>query len=229
MKKNPIIAIDGYSSTGKSTYAKMLARKFGWVHIDTGAMYRAVTLYGLEHFFDGKEIDAATLIQHLDEISIQFQYNSENQSNETYLNGQNVENKIREIQVSEHVSTVAKIPEVRTFLVKQQRKIGKNGGIVMDGRDIGTVVFPNADLKLFITASVKERAMRRFLEFQKKNENISLEEVKENLQHRDFIDQNRAVSPLTQAADAVLIDNSLLTKQQTFEEILKIVVEKLEN
>jgi len=223
MKKNPIIAIDGYSSTGKSTYAKMLAQRFGWTHIDTGAMYRAVTLYGLEHFFDGEEIDTDDLVKHLNDISIGFEYNPESQSNDVYLNKKNVEKEIREIRVSDYVSTVAKIPEVRNFLVEQQRKIGESGGVVMDGRDIGTVVFPNADLKFFITASAEERAKRRFLEFQQKKENITLEEVKENLLRRDFTDQNRAVSPLVKAPDAVLIDNTYLTKQQTFEEILKIM------
>ncbi len=226
--KNPIIAIDGYSSTGKSTYAKMLAKEFGWKHIDTGAMYRAVTLYGIRNFLqDNDMIDAQALIDHLKDIHIDFKFNLETKDNDTLLNGENVEAEIRSFQVSELVSSVAKIPEVRTFLVKQQREIGEKGGIVMDGRDIGTVVFPQADLKLFITASVDERAKRRFLEYQKQDKPITLEEVKQNLQQRDYIDQNREVAPLVQSPDAHLIDNTELTKEETYQKIVKLVKEKL--
>ncbi len=225
---NPIIAIDGHSSTGKSTYAKMLAREFGWKHIDTGAMYRAVTLYGIQNFLQKDHtIDTQTLTSHLKDIRIDFAYNRETQDNDTYLNGKNVESEIRDFQVSELVSSVAKIPEVRIFLVKQQREIGEKGGVVMDGRDIGTVVFPQADLKLFITASVEERARRRFKEYQEQNNSITLEEVKENLQHRDYVDQNREMSPLVQAPDAFLIDNTSLTKEETYQTIVKLVKEKL--
>jgi cytidylate kinase len=224
---NPIIAIDGYSSTGKSSYAKMLAKNFGWRHIDTGAMYRAVTLYGLQNFYEENKINAGKLVSHLKDIRIDFKFNPKTQNIDTYLNGKNVETPIRDFEVSEQVSLVAKIPEVRNFLVKQQREIGEKGGIVMDGRDIGTVVFPYADLKLFITASIDERAKRRFLDFQQQNNSISLEEVKENLRQRDYIDQNREVSPSVQASDAIIIDNSHLNKEETYQKILDIVKEKL--
>ncbi|MDR2122013.1 MAG: (d)CMP kinase [Flavobacteriaceae bacterium] len=232
MKKNstnPIIAIDGHSSTGKSSYAKMLAKELNWKHIDTGAMYRAVTLYGIQNFPEGKYIDNQALVSHLSDIHIDFIYNPETQNNDTLMNGENVESEIRGFKVSELVSLVAKIPEVRNFLVKQQREIGKKGGVVMDGRDIGTVVFPCADLKLFITASIDERAKRRFLDFQQQNKTISLEEIKENLKQRDYIDQNREVSPLTQSPDAILIDNSHLNKQETYQKILAITKEKFGN
>ncbi|WP_255424485.1 (d)CMP kinase [Apibacter sp. HY039] len=222
-----IIAIDGYSSTGKSTYAKMLAKEFGWKHIDTGAMYRAVTLYGIENYYKGNSIDAGELIKHLNLIQINFKFNPETKENETYLNQKNVESEIRDMQVSEQVSSVAKVAEIRTFLVDQQRKIGNVGGIVMDGRDIGTVVFPNADLKFFITASVEVRAARRFLEFQNKKSPITLEEVTENLKQRDFIDENRDIAPLKKASDAYLIDNSELSKQETYSKIVDIIHEKL--
>ncbi|MGM5631857.1 (d)CMP kinase [Apibacter raozihei] len=222
-----IIAIDGYSSTGKSTYAKMLAKEFGWKHIDTGAMYRAVTLYGIENYYKGNSIDVSELIKHLNLIQINFKFNPETKENETYLNQKNVESEIRDMQVSEQVSSVAKVAEIRTFLVDQQRKIGNVGGIVMDGRDIGTVVFPNADLKFFITASVEVRAARRFLEFQNKKSSITLEEVTENLKQRDFIDENRDIAPLKKAFDAYLIDNSELSKQETYSKIVDIIHEKL--
>ena len=224
---HPIIAIDGYSSTGKSSYAKMLAKEFGWIHIDTGAMYRATTLYGIENFCENNIIDSVDLVSHLSDIHIDFKKNNETNSNDIYLNGKNVESRIRDFDISEQVSLVAKIPEVRKYLVKQQRNIGKNGGIVMDGRDIGTVVFPNADLKFFITASVEERAKRRFIDFKKLNKNISLQEVQENLIQRDNIDKNRSVSPLIQAPDAILIDNTNMNKEETYTKIQTIVKEKL--
>ncbi|MDR1877125.1 MAG: (d)CMP kinase [Flavobacteriaceae bacterium] len=230
MKKNstsPIIAIDGYSSTGKSSYAKMVAKELGWKHIDTGAMYRAVTLYGIQNFSEGNIIDTQALVSHLKDIHIDFKFNPETQDNDTFLNGKNVESSIRDFSVSEQVSLIAKIPEVRDFLVKQQREIGEKGNIVMDGRDIGTVVFPYADLKLFITAGVDERAKRRFLDFREQDKSITLEEVKENLKQRDYIDQNREISPLVQAQDAILIDNSHLNKEETYREILRIIKERL--
>lgn len=231
MKNNkikPIIAIDGYSSTGKSSYAKMLAKDFGWIHIDTGAMYRAVTLYAIENFYKNNTIDELALLTHLNDIHLDFKLNSDSNTNEIYLNGKNVENRIRAFDISEHVSWVAKIPEVRKYLVKQQRNIGKNGGIVMDGRDIGTVVFPNADLKFFITASIEERAKRRFTEYKNQQKNISLEEVQENLKQRDYIDGSRSVSPLTQAADAILIDNTHLSKEETYNKMVQIVKDKFQ-
>ncbi|QYN51842.1 (d)CMP kinase [Apibacter sp. ESL0404] len=222
----PIIAIDGYSSTGKSSYAKMLAKEFGWIHIDTGAMYRAVTLYAIENFYKNNTIDELALLTHLNEIHLDFKLNSDSNTNEIYLNGKNVENRIRAFDISEHVSWVAKIPEVREYLVKQQRNIGKNGGIVMDGRDIGTVVFPNADIKFFITASIEERAKRRFTEYKNQHKNISLEEVQKNLKQRDYIDGSRSVSPLTQAPDAILIDNTHLSKEETYNKMVQIVKDK---
>ncbi|QYN49933.1 (d)CMP kinase [Apibacter sp. ESL0432] len=222
----PIIAIDGYSSTGKSSYAKMLAKEFGWIHIDTGAMYRAVTLYAIENFYKNNTIDELALLTHLNYIHLDFKLNSDSNTNEIYINGKNVENRIRAFDISEHVSWVAKIPEVREYLVKQQRNIGKNGGIVMDGRDIGTVVFPNADLKFFITASIEERAKRRFTEYKNQHKNISLEEVQENLKQRDYIDGSRSVSPLTQATDAILIDNTHLSKEETYNKMVQIVKDK---
>ncbi|MXO24129.1 (d)CMP kinase [Apibacter sp. B3924] len=224
----PIIAIDGYSSTGKSSYAKMLAKEFGWIHIDTGAMYRAVTLYAIENFYKNNTIDELALLTHLNDIHLDFKLNSDSNTNEIYLNEKNVENRIRAFDISEHVSWVAKIPEVREYLVKQQRNIGKNGGIVMDGRDIGTVVFPNADLKFFITASIEERAKRRFTEYKNQHKNISLEEVQENLKQRDYIDGSRSVSPLTQAADAILIDNTHLSKAETYNKMVQIVKDKFQ-
>lgn len=225
-KIKPIIAIDGYSSTGKSSYAKMLAKEFGWIHIDTGAMYRAVTLYAIENFYKNNTIDELNLLTHLNDIHLDFKLNSDSNTNEIYLNGKNVENRIRAFDISEHVSWVAKISEVREYLVKQQRNIGKNGGIVMDGRDIGTVVYPNADLKFFITASIEERAKRRFTEYKNQHKNISLEEVQENLKQRDYIDGSRSVSPLTQAADAILIDNTHLSKEETYNKMVQIVKDK---
>ena len=205
----------------------MLAKEFGWIHIDTGAMYRATTLYGIENFCENNIIDSVDLVSHLSDIHIDFKQNTETNSNDIYLNGKNVESRIRDFDISEQVSLVAKIPEVRKYLVKQQRNIGKNGGIVMDGRDIGTVVFPNADLKFFITASVEERAKRRFIDFKKLNKNISLQEVQENLIQRDNIDKNRSVSPLIQAPDAILIDNTNMNKEETYTKIQTIVKEKL--
>jgi CMP/dCMP kinase len=227
IKINPIIAFDGYSSTGKSSYAKMLAQEFGWFHIDTGAMYRAVTLYAIENFYINNTIDELALIAHLNDIYIEFKKNFDSNSNDIYLNGKNVEHRIRAFDISKQVSIVAKIPEVRKYLVKQQRSIGKNGGVVMDGRDIGTVVFPNADLKFFITASIEERAKRRFYDLNKLHKNISLQEVEENLKQRDYIDENRLVAPLIQATDAVLIDNTHFSKEETYCKIVQIVKNKL--
>lgn len=221
---HPIIAIDGYSSTGKSSYAKMLAKKFGWKHVDTGAMYRAVALYGIQFFFHNQNLNITKLISHLSDIHINFKFNPDSYNNDTYLNGVNVESEIRDMKVSDWVSPVAERPEIRKFLVEQQRKIGEKGSVVMDGRDIGTVVFPNADLKFFITASAEERAKRRFLELHKKDKSVTLEEVTKNLQKRDYIDQNRKVSPLVMAPDAILIDNTHLTQEETYKKIEQTVV-----
>lgn len=218
------IAIDGFSSTGKSTIAKQLAKYLGYVYVDTGAMYRAVALYALKQGFIGEDFfDVEKLVANLDNIEIYFKYNPETGISETYLNGDNVEKEIRSFEVSGYVSKVAEISEVRAKLVKEQQKMGKNKSIVMDGRDIGTVVFPDAELKLFITSKPQIRAQRRFEELTNKGEQVTFEEVLENVTERDYIDTHRADSPLRKADDAIEIDNSELTREQQFEEILRLV------
>lgn len=220
-----IVAIDGHSSCGKSTIAKDVAIRFGYIFIDSGAMYRAVTLFALRNklIVDG-ELHVSKLINHLQEIEIEFRYNSEMQKSETYLNGENIEDEIRQLPVSQNVSLVATIPEVRKALVHLQQEMGRNKGIVMDGRDIGTVVFPSAELKLFITATAEIRAKRRFDELTAKGETISFIEILQNVQERDRIDSSREVSPLRKADDAILLDNSNMSR----EEQLQWVVEKME-
>lgn len=213
--KKITIAIDGYSSCGKSTIAKDLAKELSYEYIDTGAMYRALTLYLLdngilkesgEFVYDPKEF--------LDEVKIGFEYNSETKVSEVLLNGQNVEGKIRNMRVSKVVSKVSALKEVREKLVKQQMKMGEDKGVVMDGRDIGTVVFPNAELKLFMTADTDVRAQRRYDELRRKGQEISLENVKLNLQQRDHVDTTRQESPLVRAEDAIILDNSELNLQE---------------
>ncbi|NPA68206.1 MAG: (d)CMP kinase, partial [Chlorobi bacterium] len=209
-----VIAIDGHSSCGKSTLAKALANHFGYKYIDTGAMYRAVTLYVIENnLFKNGKIDEEKLKKDLDngKIQIDFKYNPELKKSETYLNGKNVENKIRGIEVSKLVSPVAEIPFVRKKLVDLQRNTGKDGGIVMDGRDIGTNVFPDADLKIFLTADAKVRAERRYKELKEKGQDVSFEDILKNVKERDYIDSHRETNPLRQAEDAVLIDNTNIT------------------
>jgi CMP/dCMP kinase len=220
-----IVAIDGHSSCGKSTIAKDVAMRFGYIFIDSGAMYRAVTLFALRNrlITDG-ELQVSNLINRLPDIEIEFKYTSEFQRSETFLNGENVENEIRQLPVSQNVSLIATIPEVRKALVHLQQEMGKNKGIVMDGRDIGTVVFPSAELKLFITASAEIRAKRRFEELTSKGENISFAEILQNVQERDRIDSSREASPLRKADDAILLDNSYMSR----EEQLEWVVEKME-
>ncbi|MAX79469.1 MAG: cytidylate kinase [Crocinitomicaceae bacterium] len=209
------IAIDGFSSCGKSTIAKALAKTFNYIFVDTGAMYRAVTLFAIRNeCFDEKVLDAQKLIQLLDQIEIGFEYNSQHGKSDTILNGENVEQEIRGMEVSSRVSPVATVKEVREKLVAQQQKIGEKGGVVMDGRDIGTVVFPKAELKLFITASLKVRVERRYQELLQKGKHVTYEEVENNLSERDKIDTEREVDPLKQAEDAVLIDNSNLTQEE---------------
>lgn len=210
--KKITIAIDGHSSCGKSTVAKDLAKQLGYSYIDTGAMYRAVTLYALRNGFiqDGK-VDEEKLVAHLSEISIRFKYNAEAKKNETFLNGERVEDEIRELTVSNNVSPVATIKLVRKAMVELQQEMGREKGIVMDGRDIGTVVFPNAELKLFMTASDQVRAQRRFDELSAKGSAVTFEEVIQNIRERDHIDSTRKESPLRQADDAVVLDNSNLT------------------
>lgn len=213
--KKITIAIDGYSSCGKSTMAKDLAREIGYIYIDSGAMYRAVTLYCLENgLFTPEGIDTYRLEAELPNIRISFKLNPETQRPMTYLNGENVEDRIRTMEVSSHVSPVAALPFVREALVKQQQEMGQAKGIVMDGRDIGTVVFPDAELKIFVTASAEIRAQRRYDELKAKGQEASFEEILQNVKERDYIDQNRPVSPLRQAEDAILLDNSHLTIEE---------------
>lgn len=213
--KKITIAIDGYSSCGKSTMAKDLAREVGYIYIDSGAMYRAVTLYCLENgLFTTDGIDTGKLEAAMPGIRISFQLNPDTQRPMTYLNGVNVEDRIRTMEVSSHVSPVAALPFVREALVKLQQEMGKAKGIVMDGRDIGTVVFPDAELKIFVVASAEIRAQRRYDELKAKGQEASYEEILANVKERDYIDQNREVSPLRQAEDALLLDNSNLTIEE---------------
>ncbi len=224
MDKKITIAIDGFSSTGKSTLAKELANHLGYVYVDTGAMYRAVALFAMQNGYIGKDFfDIQSLINGLPYIKLVFIFNPDLGFAEMYLNGVNVEAAIRTIEVSSYVSKVAEISEVRSKLVEQQQEMGKNKGIVMDGRDIGTVVFPDADLKIFMTASPRTRAERRFKELQRKGDNVTFDEVLKNVEERDYIDTNRADSPLVKAKDAIEFDNSNITKQEQFERVLKFV------
>lgn len=211
--KKIVIAIDGYSSCGKSTMAKNLARQLGYVYVDTGAMYRAVTLYALRHqlFKADGEVDAASLQQAMPDIRISFQFNKQTGKPDTYLNDELVEQEIRTMKVSEKVSKIAALPFVRTALVAQQQRMGKDKGIVMDGRDIGTVVFPHAELKIFVTASAEVRAQRRYDELQQKGMPAHYNDILKNVQERDYIDSHREVSPLRKADDAIELDNSNLT------------------
>ena len=221
-KKGLVIAIDGFSSTGKSSISKVVADTLGLIHIDTGAMYRAITLFGLRNFKNKKqEIDLSKLLQNLNEISLEFRENSGKL--EIYLNGENVSKEIRATEVSDNVSFIAKQPEVRERLVVLQRDIAEKQGVIMDGRDIGTVVLPNADYKFFLTASADERARRRFLELQSLGIETTIEEVKQNLIERDRIDSEREISPLKQAEDAILIDNTNLNKEETIDLILSYI------
>ena len=221
-KKGLVIAIDGFSSTGKSSISKVVADTLGLIHIDTGAMYRAITLFGLRNFKNEKqEIDLSKLLQNLNEISLEFRENSGKL--EIYLNGENVSKEIRATEVSDNVSFIAKQPEVRERLVVLQRDIAEKQGVIMDGRDIGTVVLPNADYKFFLTASADERARRRFLELQSLGIETTIEEVKQNLIERDRIDSEREISPLKQAEDAILIDNTNLNIEETIDLILSYI------
>lgn len=212
MKKKIIITIDGWSSCGKSTLARQLAKELGYVYIDSGAMYRAITLYFLRNHIDWtntKEVKNA-----LKNIKIEFHTNPKSMQSEIYMNEENVEYLIRDMVIAEKVSDVAAIKEVRTFAVAQQQQMGKKKGIVMDGRDIGTTVFPDAELKIFMTADIAVRVERRFRELFEKNPNISLEEVKANLEMRDYIDSNREFSPLRKAKDAIELDNSAISMEE---------------
>lgn len=219
--KQIIVAIDGWSSCGKSTLAKQMAKVLDYIYVDSGAMYRAITLYFLRNHIDWtreKEVKEA-----LKDIELDFRTNEQNGTIEIYLNDENVEYLIRDLIVAEKVSEVAAVKTVREFAVAQQQKLGKKKGIVMDGRDIGTVVFPKAELKLFMTADNAVRVERRFKELVEKNPNITIEEVAENIQMRDYIDSNREVSPLRQAKDAIVIDNTNLTQEEQLKKALKLV------
>lgn len=211
-----IIAIDGFSSCGKSTMAKDLAHELGYIYVDTGAMYRCVALYALQHklFLKDGKINIPELEAAMPNINISFKLNKETGRPDTYLNNENVENKIRTMEVSSHVSSIAAIPFVREALVAQQQKMGKDKGIVMDGRDIGTVVFPNAELKIFVTASPEVRAQRRYDELMEKGMEADYNEILENVKRRDYIDSHRDVSPLRKADDAIELDNSNISIEE---------------
>jgi cytidylate kinase len=223
-QKKLIIAIDGYSSCGKSTIAKELAALLHYVYLDSGSMYRAVTLYALRRKFikDG-DLDEKSLVQELKNIQISFRYNPLTYGNDTFLNGENIEKEIRELPVSQNVSRIAAIREIREFLVSSQREIGKEKGIVMDGRDIGTVVFPHAELKIFMTASPEIRAQRRYDELKAKGLEVNFEEIKNNIISRDRLDETREISPLRKASDAIVLDNSYLTREEQLQWAIEIV------
>ncbi len=221
MKKKIVITIDGWSSCGKSTLAKQMAKALGYVYVDSGAMYRAITLYFLRHHIDWT--DTTEVNTGLKNIVLQFHRNEKSGQSEIFLNGENVEYVIRDLVIAEKVSDVATIKEVRTFAVAEQQKMGKKKGIVMDGRDIGTTVFPDAALKIFMTADISVRVERRFKEMFEKNPNITIEEVKNNLEMRDYIDSNREVSPLRKAPDAIIIDNTNISMEQQLKFALELL------
>ena len=225
-----VIAVDGFSSCGKSTMAKMLAREIGYRYIDTGAMYRAITLYAWQHgFFREGRTEVSQLEKALDGINISFVVNPETGDSETYLNGQHVENEIRGMEVANHVSSIAKLPFVRQALVALQRRMGKEKGIVMDGRDIGTVVFPEAELKIFVTASPEVRAYRRWKELNEKGDTVTFEEILENVKSRDLQDTTRSVSPLRKADDAYELDNTSMTVDEQNKWLLNKYHKLIEN
>ena len=222
MTKKPVIAIDGFSSTGKSSISKIIAKKLGLIHMDTGALYRGITFYAIQNCLNpDKTIDISKLLSSLAEMKLEFQ--NIDRELQLFLNGKNIDKEIRFPQVSDYVSQVAKEADVRNFLLKTQRDIANKGGIIMDGRDIGTVVLPDADYKFFMTASQDERARRRFLELQAAGEKTDIETVKQNLISRDKIDSERELSPLKQADDAVLIDNTNINKEETIALILSYI------
>jgi CMP/dCMP kinase len=223
--ENIIITIDGWSSCGKSTLAKQLAKALGYVYIDSGAMYRAITLYFLRNHINWLDTDA--VINALADITLCFKFNSKTQQSEIYLNGENVEYVIRDLVIAEKVSEIAAIKEVRTFAVAQQQKMGEGKGIVMDGRDIGTTVFPEAELKFFMTADIAVRVERRYMEMFEKNPNTSIDDVKANLEMRDYIDSNREISPLRKAADAIELDNTSITIEEQLEIALQLAKERI--
>lgn len=226
--KKITIAVDGYSSCGKSTLAKQLAKYFSYVFIDTGAMYRATTYFCMKNkLIEGDTVNVPELQKRLNEIKIEFKLNEQTKQNDVYLNGENIEKAIRTIEVSDKVSSVSKLKFVREFLVSQQQQMGEAKAVVMDGRDIGTVVFPNAELKLFMTADSDVRARRRYEELIEKNIAEDFEVVKANIEKRDYEDENREESPLRKAKDAIVIDNSDMTVDQQFEVAVNLVKERL--
>lgn len=228
MKNKITIAIDGFSSTGKSTIARQLAKQLSYIYVDTGAMYRAVTLYAMQNnFIDASNFNQAGLLDKIESISVNFIFNSDKGFAEMYLNKVNVEKEIRSLAVSKLVSKIATVSEIRKKLVKQQQLMGKDKGVVMDGRDIGTVVFKDAELKLFMTASPEKRANRRFKELIDRGDDVSFEEILENVKYRDHIDSTRKDSPLIQADDAILFDNSDMGLEEQFEEIYKIAIQAI--
>lgn len=224
MNKKITIAIDGFSSTGKSTLAKELAKHLGYVYVDTGAMYRAVALFAMQKGYISKDFfDKQSLINSLPEVKLVFKFNPDLGFAEMYLNEVNVETEIRTLEVSNYVSIVAEISEVRSMLVEQQKQMGKDKGIVMDGRDIGTVVFPDAELKIFMTASSITRAERRFNELQQKGDKVTFDEVLKNVEQRDYLDTHREDSPLVKANDAIEFDNSSISKLEQFNKVLQFI------
>jgi len=228
VNKKISIAIDGYSSCGKSTLAKALARKLHYNYLDTGAMYRAVTLHAIkEGFFKDDLLYVDNLIDSLQNIELHFEYNQEHHRSEIFLNGKNVETEIRQLEVASKVSEVSAVPEVRKKLQHLQREIGKNKAVVMDGRDIGTVVIPDAELKIFMTADEEIRTKRRFEELRAQGKDLTMNEVRENLKHRDYIDTHRAEDPLRQAEDALLLDNSKINQEEQLTLVLGWVDEIL--
>lgn len=227
--KKIIIAIDGYSSTGKSTVAKQLAQELHYTYVDTGAMYRAVTYFAMQNnFISGTHFYKKELIRSLKDVILEFRQIPEKNKTHIFLNGKDVEDSIRSLEVSNFVSAVAAVPEVRTKLVLQQQEMGKSGGIVMDGRDIGTVVFPQADLKVFMTAPAEVRAERRYKELLAKGEKVRFEDVLKNIQSRDLIDTTRSDSPLQKVADAIEFDNSNMSLDEQFKHLLKLAEEAIQ-
>ena len=226
--KRITIAIDGHSSCGKSTMAKDLAREVGYVYVDTGAMYRSVTLYALRHglFNDDGSVKTTELEAAMPDIQITFRFNKETGRPDAYLNGKRVEDEIRSLEVSNHVSLIAAVPFVRTAMVAQQQRMGKDKGVVMDGRDIGTTVFPDAELKVFVTASAEVRAQRRFDELKAKGMPADYDDILKNVQERDYLDSHREVSPLRKADDAILLDNSNMTIAEQKEWLMERFTEK---
>ena len=221
MKRKPVIAIDGYSSTGKSSISKEIAKRLGIIHMDTGALYRGITYYALQQCTHNNEIDLDCLIKNLNQVQLEFR--EVDNALKLYLNQENIDQQIRTQEVSDQVSFIAKQPEVRAYLLKTQQDIAENGGVIMDGRDIATVVLPNADYKFFLTASIEERSRRRYKELIELGMEMPIEKVRENLISRDQIDSEREVAPLRKADDAILIDNSEISKEETIALILSYI------